>query len=63
MKLRIRIYLVLRRIWRKNYATIKETRPQGEDVPIQFTKMLHKFKEVKDLFVETPEEIASGGRR
>jgi len=29
---------------------------KGEEVTIQFTRMLHEFKEVKDLFMEIPED-------
>jgi len=29
----------------------------GENIRIQFTRMLHEFDEVEDLFVEVPEEI------
>jgi len=30
---------------------------QGENTVVQITRMLHKFKEISDLFVEIPEEI------
>lgn len=30
---------------------------QGENISIQFSRMLHEFKEVEDLFVEVPAEI------
>jgi MoaA/NifB/PqqE/SkfB family radical SAM enzyme len=39
------------------YIDLVHSIAQGEDVTIQFTRMLHEFKEVKDLFVEIPEEI------
>jgi pyrroloquinoline quinone biosynthesis protein E len=39
------------------YIELVHSLSGGEETIIQFTRMLHKFKEVKDLFVEIPEEI------
>jgi len=39
------------------YIELVHSLTQGECVTIQFTRMLHEFEEVKDLFVEIPEEM------
>jgi MoaA/NifB/PqqE/SkfB family radical SAM enzyme len=39
------------------YVELAHSLAQGENVSIQFTRMLHEFKELKDLFIEVPEEI------
>jgi MoaA/NifB/PqqE/SkfB family radical SAM enzyme len=39
------------------YIELVHSLTNGENVTIQFTRMLHKFKEVNDLFVEIPKEI------
>jgi len=39
------------------YIELVNSLAQGEKVTIQFTRMLHEFKETKDLFVEIPEKV------
>jgi len=38
------------------YIDLIKSISQGEDVTIQFTRMLHEFKDTKDLFVEIPDD-------
>lgn len=38
------------------YLELVDNLSNEKDITVQFTRMLHEFKEVKDLFVEIPEE-------
>ncbi|MFH1771966.1 MAG: radical SAM protein [Candidatus Omnitrophota bacterium] len=40
-----------------NYIELVSSLAQGQDVSIQFTRMLHSYPEVEGLFTEVPEEI------
>jgi len=39
------------------YIDLVHSIAQEENVTVQFTRMLHEFKEIKDLYTEIPEEI------
>jgi MoaA/NifB/PqqE/SkfB family radical SAM enzyme len=41
------------------YLELVHTLSKGDNLTVQFTRLLHSYKEIEDLFVEIPEELIS----
>jgi len=45
------------------YIELVHSIAEGEEVGIQFTRMLHRFNEIKDFFIEIPDETVQAARK